>query len=266
MIDNGAAEPAPELMRVAALARMVPALPCGDVDAVAEFWNALGLATTYRQLRPNPYLSLEVGQIALQYYGMPDWDPQLSHSTCIILVPDTRPVHEAFSEGLRALFGRVPISGAPRITRPRERANNGGLSGFSVIDPAGNWVRFSRAPDATTDLTPTENASTTWTTTAVDPLGKAMENAVVIADSHGDAAQGRKVLAGALRRQQQAPVPDRARALAYLVELNLRCDDPEAAQEALRDIDDLPLEDLDDDGRAALVAARHEAEAVLSER
>lgn len=255
-----------DLANASANAVMVPLLPCGDVDAMAEFWHVLGLSTTYRQLRPNPYVSLALGGINLHYYGMPDWEPELSHSTCVIVVPDTQPVHAAFSAGLRQLFGRVPVTGFPRMTRPRPRANNGGLSGFSLIDPAGNWVRVSRAPDATTDLTPTENASTTWTTTAVAPLGKAMENAVVIADSHGDAAQGRKVLAGALRRQQQAPVPERARALAYLVELNLRCDDPDAALEALQDIGALPLDDLDDGERAAVVAARHEAEAVLSER
>lgn len=255
---------AEELAEAAARAVMVPMLPCADVDAMAEFWHALGLTTTYRQIRPNPYVALRCGGIDLHYYGMPEWNPEESHSTCSIVVPDTEPVHEAFAAGLRELFGRVPLTGAPRMTRPRRRANNGALSGFSLIDPAGNWVRVSRAPEGV-DLSPTEAGATTWTSTAESALGRAVENAVVIADSHGDAAQGRKVLAGALRRASEEPVPERARALAYLVELSLRCDDPAGAQDARHELAALSTDSLDAVGVAAVETARREADAILDE-
>lgn len=260
------ATPSTGLDEAAAAARVIALLPCGDVDAMAEFWAALGLRVTYRQLRPNPFIALERGMIALQYYGMPDWVPENSHSTCMIVVPDTQPVHDAWATGLRELYGRLPVSGAPRMTRPRERANNGGLSGFSLIDPAGNWIRVTRAPDDSTQLAQTESGSTTWTSEAESRLGKAMENAVVIADSHGDAEQGRKVLAGALRRASDEPVAGRARALAYLVELCVRCDDPDGARDARRDLAALPIEGLDGDDVATVQGARDEAEAVLAGR
>jgi len=251
---------------VAAGAVMVPLLPCADVDEIARFWAALGLRTTYRQLRPNPVVALQRGGIALQYYGMPDWDPELSHSTCVVAVSDTQPVHEAFSAGLRELFGRLPVTGVPRMTRPRARANNGGLSGFSLIDPAGNWIRVSRAPGVSDDLTPGPRDTTTWTSAASGPLGRAVENAVVIADSHGDAEQGRKLLAGALRRSgEDEQVPERARALAYLAELHVRCGDRDAAAQAREALDVLPSDGLDDSGLATLTAARGEAAAVVAE-
>ncbi|WP_205649380.1 hypothetical protein [Agromyces sp. LHK192] len=241
-----------------ARARMQPLLPCGDVDEIADFWTALGLERRYRQIRPNPYLVMSAGGFELHYYGMPEWNPDESHSTCMVLVPDPRPLHERFRAGLRDRYGRVPNSGAPRITRPRERANNGGLSGFSLIDPAGNWVRVTRAPDGEPDAGDGER--TTWTSTAGSPLGRALENAVVIGDSHGDPVQARRVLDGALRRSDETAsaeggTEDRARALAYLIELDLRLDDRAAADARIAELERMPL---DDAGvvEASLIAAR----------
>lgn len=132
-------------------AQMIPMLPCVDIDRTAQFWTALGLVVTYRQLRPNPFVALERGGIALQYYGLEGLEPENNHSTCGIVVDDTEPLHTLFSSGLATAYGRAPVSGLPRITRPRRRANNGGLSGFSVIDPDGNWIRVNRRPSRAED-------------------------------------------------------------------------------------------------------------------
>ena len=113
-----ASEHASAIEAVAGAAIMVPLLPCGDIDAIADFWTGLGLTVTYRQRRPNPALGLELGGIALQYYGMPEWDPELSHSSCLVAVPDTEPVYDLFAAGLRERFGKLPVTGFPRITRP----------------------------------------------------------------------------------------------------------------------------------------------------
>jgi len=259
------------LGEVAARARMVPMLPCGDVDAVASFWTSLGLELTYRQLRPNPYVSLERGGIALHYYGMPDWDPGLSHSTCAVAVPDTEPVYEAFAAGLRSLYGRLPVSGLPRITRPRRRANNAGLSGFSLVDPAGNWVRVTRAPAADEPgVETTAGAATPWASAGGGAVARATENAVVVADSHGDVPQARRLLSGALRRAgadgTAPPVEELAPALAYLVELCVRGKDPAAARGVLADLEALAA--LADDGGDAGDAVERgltEARAVLDD-
>ncbi|MFJ3405206.1 hypothetical protein [Promicromonospora sp. NPDC090134] len=273
MIDSDS--PAP-IDAVAAAAFMVPMLPCGDIDEMADFWTGLGLTVTYRQRRPNPYVALELGGIALHYYGMPDWDPELSHSTCAVAVPDTEPLHALFAAGLRERYGRVPVTGLPRITRPRRRANNAGLSGFSLIDPAGNWVRVTRVAvpeaDGTAGPATRDGETAPWTSTPdAGPVARALDAAVVLADSHDDPAQARKILAGALRRAASTgdpatsgvPVTELAPALAYLVELYVRTDDEEAARSAHARLADLAAADLEPGDRTVAEIALTESRAVL---
>jgi hypothetical protein len=52
---------------------------------------------------------------------------------------------------------------------------------------------------------------------AATKLGRAVENAVVLADSHGDVGQAVKILSGALAREGGSP-EERAEAEAYLAE------------------------------------------------
>lgn len=231
---------------VAAQAFIVALLPCGgseaEQDAMVAFWSALGLEVTYRQRRPYPVVSFGRGGIQLQYYGMPGWDPEASHSTCVVVVPDTEPVYESFAAGLRSLYGRLPVSGAPRVTRPRRRANNAGLSGFSLIDPAGNWVRVTRAPDPGTEFATGEGGTMTWTAGGGGALARATENAVVLADSKGDVAQARKALGGAVRRSRAAGATGAAElapALAYLAELAVRAGDTAAAGDLVAELEEL---------------------------
>ena len=190
---------------------MVPMLPCGDIDEMAAFWTSLGLRVAYRQVRPNPYLALRRNAIDLQYYGLDHVDPEQSHSTCAIVVPDTTPLYELFVDGLRVRYGRAPLTGVPRITRPRKRANNAGLSGFSLVDPAGIWIRVTRRPDDARQPRSVDDR-TEWVSAGGGPLARAVENAVVTADSHGDLAQALRTLTGAVARQPGAPVAERAAA------------------------------------------------------
>ncbi|MCO7272174.1 hypothetical protein [Cellulosimicrobium cellulans] len=224
-------------------ATMVPALPCRDIDELRDFWTALGFDVTYRQLRPNPYLAVRRGGVDIHYFGLDGIEPQDSYSTCIVVVEDTAPVFEAFAAGLRARYGRLPLTGFPRITRPRRRANAGGTTGFSLVDPAGNWVRVMRRPPAAAAPTTDAAGASAVDAYAARPegrLARALDDAVVQADSHGDPVQARKILAGALRRAgDDADVADRVRALAYLAELAVRADDPDAARTHLDDLDAL---------------------------
>lgn len=247
-------------MDAASDAQMVPMLPCRDVDLTAEFWTALGLTVAYHQLRPNPYVALERGGIVLHYYGLHGLDPDANHGTCAIIVGDTEPLHALFTAGLTARYGRIPLRGLPRITRPRRRADNAGLSGFSVVDPDGNWIRVSRRPASADEQPRSVDDRTDWVSEGGGPVTRSLEHAVVMADSHGDEAQAERVLAAALRRHPEVPAWEAAPALAYLAELRLRLDDPGGAAAArdalaaLADRDDLTVED-----REALARALREA-------
>jgi hypothetical protein len=189
--------------------RTIPLLPCADIDEIEPFFAALGFRTTYRQLRPYSCLGVNGHGFDLQYYGLDGHTPESSHSSCLVIVDDTGQIWEEFASGLREAYGRLPVKGFPRITRPRPRKNAGGLSGFSLVDPAGNWIRFFRDGNSETQLA------------EVSRLGEAVRNAVVLADSKGDVAQAAKVLQGAINR---APADDPAQgeARGFLTELSER--------------------------------------------
>ncbi|HEX7304582.1 hypothetical protein [Lentzea sp.] len=179
----------------------IPLLPCVDIDETAAFYEMLGFSVTYRQMKPNPYVALRREDLNLHFYGMPGHVPEDSHSTCIVIVEDTGPLFEAFAAGMRAVHGKVLISGIPRMTRPRVR--NDRYSGFTVVDPGGNWIRISKGvtePEATT------------------PLARAVENAARQADARGDERQALKILEGALKKADGTE-PELAEAQAYRDEL-----------------------------------------------
>ena len=220
-------------------AEMVPALPACDVEVTQAFWNALGLPTTYFQAKPHPYVALGLGGVNLHYYGLPGHSPEQSHSTCIVVVDDPAAVFEFLAAGLRARYGRLPLTGSPRITRPRARANASGSTGFSLVDPDGNWVRFTRRP-------PAKAGESEGTLSPRSPLARAIDDAVVSADSRGLPQQGLKTLSGAYRRlAETASVSDKAAALAYLAELSVRLDDSALARDHLAALTELGVEPHD---------------------
>jgi hypothetical protein len=190
----------------------VPLLPCRSIDEIADFYAVPGFRTTHRQQRPNPYVVLQREDLHLHFFGIPEFDfgipefdPATSYGSCLVLVEDIAELHRAFADGMRAAYGRILVAGIPRMTRPRPRANNNGLTGFSLVDPGGNWIRVTASGPAGAPR-------------ATGRLARAPENAVVLADSHGDHQQAAKILDGALARAE----PDdeaRAEALAYRAEL-----------------------------------------------
>jgi hypothetical protein len=129
-----------------------------------------------------------------------------------VVVDDPGRLFEEFAAGLRAKYGKLPMTGYPRITRPRRRKNAENRSGFSLVDPAGNWIRVMASQAPLSENSPGD-----------DPLTRALDNAVVLADSHGDVAQAHKILAGALARHGGDADPEvQAEAEAFLTELRDR--------------------------------------------
>jgi len=197
----------------------IPLLPCADVDEVATFYGNLGFERTYRQLRPNPYVALRREDLHLHFFGMPDYDPATSYSTCLVLTDDIEALHRAFADGMRAAYGKVLVSGLPRMTRPRPRRNNDGHTGFSLIDPGGNWIRITANPAAAAPVAPGPDSR----------LARALDNAVVLGDSKGDPAQALKILDGAIERADPSEDPEvLAAALDYRAELIQVIDEDEA--------------------------------------
>ncbi|MFI6226684.1 VOC family protein [Micromonospora echinospora] len=242
----------------------VPLLPCASIDTVADFYRVLGFQVTHRQSRPNPYVALQREDLHLHFFGLPDFDPATSYGSCLVLVPDVAALHAAFAEGMRAAYGRVPVAGIPRMTRPRPRRNADGLTGFSVVDPGGNWIRVSARPstDRSAEVggpPPVPGRAENRTGAPRGRLADALRNAVVQADSRGDHRQAAKILDGALARPDADDDPVLAvEALVYRAEIAMALDDPDMARTALDRARRVPLSDLHRDRAADTL--RHAAE------
>ena len=217
----------------------VPLLPCPSIDDIEAFYRVLGFRTTYKQRRPNPCVGLQREDLNLQFFEIAGFDPEQSYGSCLVLTPDIAGLHRAFAAGMRAAYGKVLVSGMPRMTRPRVRKNADGLGGFSVIDPGGNWIRVF------------QNAATTPTPAPAGRLAKALANAVVLADSKGDVGQAVRILDSALARPRADDDPvTHVEVLVYRAELAMALLDRDTASEMLARVEHVAL-DADETARAA---------------
>jgi len=216
--------------------RTYPCLPCRDLDEAIGFYESVGFARTYRQMRPNPYAVVAREEIQIHLFGMENFDPGQSYGSVIVVVPDPDALYRAFATGLRSVYGKLPTAGIPRILRPRKRY--GTVRGFSVVDPGGNWLRVSKSGD-------TEEAATEKTT----GLARVVDVAARLGDAHGDDAAALKTLESGLARFVDVPAIDRGRALIYRAELAVRLNDHALARSSISEAQALALTD---DERVAL--------------
>lgn len=190
----------------------IPMLPCVSIDETSDFYRMLGFRRTYHQTRPYAYLIMARDDWQLHFYGAEGLDPEENTGTCLVVVPDTGELWDEFAAGMREVHGKVLVSGLPRVTRPRKRANTGNRAGFSLTDPSGNVIRFF--PQGEDDEEPEAPRSR---------LGRALEKAIVFGDSKGDTAQAVRILDSTLARHaDEAPKPELVEALVYRAELAVR--------------------------------------------
>lgn len=205
----------------------IPLLPCRSIDEIEDFYRMLGFERTYRQAKPYPCVGVRREDLQLQFFGLDGFDPETSYGSCVVLVEDTLALYEAFAAGMRAVHGKVLVSGLPRMTRPRKRKNVGNISGFSIVDPGGNWIRIFHNTAAADDSTDEPTSQ----------LAKTMRNAVVLSDSKGDTAQAARILDSALiKHRESAPVTDLVEALVYGAELAIRLGDRTRADALLAEV------------------------------
>ena len=232
----------------------VPLLPCRDIDEIVEFYGILGFTKTYYQQLPNPCVALKREDLNLQFFGMPGFKPEDSYGSCLVIVRDTWELYRAFADGMRAAHGKLLVSGIPRITRHRKRKNADNHSGFSVIDPGGNWIRIMAA-----------KAEPGATEAVQSKLAKSLASAIVMGDSHGFDARAAQILDGALERSgDTASASDLVEALAYRAELAVRLDDAAGATGALTRARSIELSSGDRDKLADTLANLQDLEAVVT--
>jgi catechol 2,3-dioxygenase-like lactoylglutathione lyase family enzyme len=210
--------------------RTYPCLPCADIDGSIAFYESLGFTRTYRQVRPNPYAVVAREDLQIHLFGIDGFKAEDSYGTVIVAVPDPDGLFRDFAEGLRKAHGKLPITGIPRITRPRKKY--GTVRGFSVVDPGGNWLRISKLGE-TEDEDSAEKA---------EGLAQIVYVAARLGDAHGDEALALKTLESGLTRFSDAAKPiELARAYLYRAELAVRTQDLELARSSLAAAESLKL-------------------------
>jgi catechol 2,3-dioxygenase-like lactoylglutathione lyase family enzyme len=210
-------------------ATTIPCLPCVSMAETLDFYRALGFEVTYQQDSPNEYAVVHRGGCDLHFFGLKGLKPEEAYSTCLVAVSEVEPLHEEFSAGLRAKYGKFPVAGFPRITRFRK-----GQGRFTVVDPSGNSVIYIRRDEPDVGGGEYEKLSA---------LAKAVEAAAYLRDSKGDDKAAAKVLDVALGRYKDAAPLDRARALAARAELAVAMGDAEKLRMARAELQQIPLSD-----------------------
>ena len=135
-----------------------------------------------------------------------------SYGTCLVISPDPKQLFDAFAAGLRSRYGRLPLAGFPRITRPRRRKNADGFTGFSLVDPGGNWIRVTGGQRD--DDTPSGSG-------AAGPCPGRRRRPRRLARRRGPGGEDPRRRRPAARPTTQ-PTVELLEALAYLLELAIR--------------------------------------------
>lgn len=209
--------------------RTYPILPCKELDESIAFYESLGFRKTYRQTRPNPSAVVALEEIQIHIFGIDGFDPAQSYGSVIIAVPDPDSLYHDFAAGLRKAYGKLPVTGIPRILRPRKRY--GTVRGFTVVDPGGNWLRIYKLGDTEQEAS-AEKA---------EGLVQIINVAARLGDAHGDEALALKTLENGLSRFADAKAIELARAYLYRAELAVRTKDRELARSSLAAAQSLEL-------------------------
>ncbi|MCF1593484.1 bleomycin resistance protein [Streptomyces muensis] len=202
--------------------KTIPILPCRTIQPVLDFYAALGFKVTFQQKSPNPYAVVERGGIQLHFFGMKQYEPAESYSTCYIHTDDVDGLHEAFRGRLKAAYGRIPTRGLPRIGPLRDMSY--GMRQFLVTDPGGNCLRIGQRTSQDQHHRPAPG----------ETFSRALHHASLLADSKDDPAGAAKVIDRVLRIEDERPTPVQLlRLLVLRADVAGRLDDEETARSAL---------------------------------
>ncbi|MER6677457.1 VOC family protein [Streptomyces sp. NPDC000983] len=228
--------------------KTVPILPCRTIQPVLDFYTALGFEVTFQQKSPNPYGIVQRGGIQLHFFGLKQYEPSQSFSTCIVQTDDVDALYESFRAGLRAAYGKVPNRGLPRLGQPKNTSH--GVRQFLMTDPGGNCIRVGQPTSDDQHHRPAPK----------ETFARALHHAALFADSKNDPAGAAKIIDRALGLTDERPTPlqllrllvlradvavrlgDRNTAASTLAEaasVHLTAEEAEFARDDLRHLTDL---------------------------
>ncbi|MBO8184617.1 bleomycin resistance protein [Streptomyces spirodelae] len=204
-----------------------PILPCRTLQPVLDFYLALGFEVTFQQKSPNPYAVVQRGGVELHFFGMKQYDPTASYSTCAIRTDDVDGLHRSFRAALKSAYGRVPTRGLPRIGLLKDTTY--GVRQFLLTDPGGNCLRIGQPTSDDPHHRPAPK----------ETFARALHHASLLADSREDPAGAARIIDRALGLHDEQPTPEqRFRLLVLRADVAGRLGDEETATRALTEATD----------------------------
>ncbi|WP_310395591.1 hypothetical protein [Hymenobacter sp.] len=122
---------------------VIPLLPCRSIKETLEFYQAIGSQITYKQKAPNNYIGLKIAGVEIHFFGMKQIKPNANFSSCYLVMNDIDVYYNLCKEGLKELFGKIPIKGIPRINQLKDMPIFG-VRQFIIVDPSGNYLRIGQ--------------------------------------------------------------------------------------------------------------------------
>jgi hypothetical protein len=117
--------------------KVIPIMPCPDIKTLVPFYEALGFEVAGLYTSPNPYAALRWRNIEMHFWGSRKVVPADNSTICFLLVNDLDKVHQSFTDGLKKLYGKIPRTGFPKITKVRNLVDD---RRFTLTDPGGNTL------------------------------------------------------------------------------------------------------------------------------
>lgn len=202
--------------------RTIPGLMAKSIDAVAEFYTAMGFEITFRQTAPYQFLTVKRGGIELNFYGDKKFDPTTSTHGCLVYTDDVDYLYAVFTEGLREAFGAVPSQGLPRVGALKNESY--GMRQFLVTDPGGNTLQIAQPISEDQTHRPLPKAT----------FDRAIHMGSLFADSKQDLELAVKVLDRALQRTDEKPTAVQlVKLLVMRADVAVRQNAPDLARELL---------------------------------
>lgn len=181
----------------------IPLLPAVSINQTLEFYQAIGAILTYQQKAPNNYIGFKLGEIEIHFFGMKQLQPGANFSTCYLIVDKVDKLYATCREGLKTLYGKVPIKGVPRINQIKDMPTYG-VRQFIMVDPSGNYIRVGQPIPKTDSVLFEENGKKPASST---PLGKAYELADRLANGKEDLSAAMREINKALAKDESAAEP-----------------------------------------------------------
>lgn len=115
--------------------KVIPILPCKSIKEQVVFFENLGFDITEMFTSPNPYAVLQYGTLEIHFYSSRKTEPSENPNMCFLRVEDVDSIYEKFINNYKKNTGKIPRNGIPRISKPRDLAND---RRFTLTDVGGN--------------------------------------------------------------------------------------------------------------------------------